>query len=801
MRLSINRGAAPLEHPNTLPRGGPRPRSVRVAHSLCSFALLIITLFPALPLSAQDNPSTFTLTGTVLDPSRSPVAGAHITVIATDRSRTVTARTDERGRFTIAIDAREYSLIVAADGFSTLSDTFKETNGPVAREFVLQVQGVRETVNVNAGASIVSGATRMPAPIRDIPQSMTVVGQDVIKDQMMMSMADVVLYVPGISAHQGENNRDDLIIRGNRSSADLFVNGVRDDGQYFRDLYNLERVEALKGPNALIFGRGGGGGVVNRVVKEAGFQPLRAFTVQAGGYENKRLTADIDQPVSDAVAFRLNGMFEDSASFRRDVELDRAAINPTFTFTPTTRTRVIVGYEYLRDRRVADRGITSLDGRPAPVDRSTFYGDQDRSHVRADVHLATAAIEHRAGSFTFRNRTVWGNYDRFYQNFVPGSPTADRARVAISAYNNASDRTNIFNQFDVVSTLTTGRVKHTLLIGSELGRQTTANFRNTGFFNDRTTSIEVPFEDPRVDVPMTFRQNATDADNRVRATVGALFVQDQAEVSDRLLLLGGLRADRFTLRYHNNRNDDTLSRTDNLVSPRLGVVVKPSTNLSTYVSYSVSYLPGSGDQFSSLTVVTQQLEPEKFNNYEVGVKWDTPGGLAVTGAVYRLDRVNTRSVDPNDPTRIVQTGEQRTNGFELGLSGPVTRAWRIMSGYAYQDAYVTSATAAARAGAQAAQVPHHTFSLWNNYQVHARASAGAGIVHRSDMFAGIDNTVTLPACTRVDLAGYLSLTKRWRLQANVENLFDRKYFLNADGNTNITPGFPRTLRLALGATF
>jgi catecholate siderophore receptor len=769
--------------------------------SFASSVLLIVSFLFALPLAGEAVAQDVTLTGTVLDPSRTPITGAQVRAVATDRSRTVTARTDDRGRFTILIDAREYTLLITADGFASWSETFNAANASGPREFVLQVQRVRETVNVQAGSSIVSGATRMPAAARDVPQSITVVGEEAIKNQLMMSVGDVVRYVPGITAHQGENNRDDVIIRGNRSSADFFVNGVRDDVQYYRDLYNLERVEALKGPNALIFGRGGGGGVVNRVVKEASFQPLRAFTFQGGGFGHKRVTADLNQQASNSVAVRVNGMFEESASFRERVELDRAGITPTVTFTPTTNTRMTVGYEYLRDRRVADRGITSLDGRPAPVDSSTFYGDPDRSHVRADVHLATAAFEHRVGSITLRNRTLVGNYDRFYQNFVPGSATADRARVAITAYNNRSNRTNIFNQFDVISTLSTGRIRHTLLIGSEFGRQATSNFRNTGYFNDRTTSIEVPFDDPAVTSPVTFRQSATDADNRVRANIGAVFVQDQANFSDRLLVLGGLRADRFTLRYHNNRNTDTLSRTDNLVSPRLGVVFKPMGSLSAYASYSISYLPSSGDQFSSLTVVTQQLKPEKFNNYEVGVKWDALASVAVTGAVYRLDRINTRSVDPNDPTRIVQTGGQRTNGVEFGVNGTITPAWRVMGGYAYQDAFVTSATASARAGARVAQVPHHTLSLWNNYQLHSRVSAGLGVVHRSDMFAGIDNVVTLPGYTRVDLAGYLTMTRRWRLQANVENLFDRRYFVNADGNTNISPGFPRTLRLALAATF
>ena len=153
----------------------------------------------------------------------------------------------------------------------------------------------------------ISSATKTPTPLRDVPQSVTVVTQELIKDQLMMSIGDVVRYVPGITVHQGENNRDQVIIRGNSSSADFFVNGVRDDVQYYRDLYNLDRVEALKGPNAMIFGRGGGGGVINRVTKEAGFRPSREFSLQGGMYGNKRFTADLDQPLSDTVAFRLNG--------------------------------------------------------------------------------------------------------------------------------------------------------------------------------------------------------------------------------------------------------------------------------------------------------------------------------------------------------------------------------------------------------------------------------------------------------------------------------------------------------------
>jgi catecholate siderophore receptor len=749
------------------------------------------------------------LKGRVMDSIGLPLEGASVTVQPGPRGSSapaVTALTNAAGEFTIALGPGTHTLILTAPGFADLSRRVDTGQiGAGRRDFTLQVAGVRESVSVTGapgyGADTIRSATRTPTPLSDVPQSVTVVTRELIKDQLMVSMADVVKYVPGITAHQGENNRDDVVIRGNRSSADFFLNGVRDDVQYYRDLYNLDRVEALKGPNAMIFGRGGAGGVVNRVTKEAGLQKVREASLQAGAFDNRRLTGDLNQPLTSAVAFRVNGMFENSGSFRNGVDRERGAVNPTLTFASTDRTRITAGYEYLRDTRVADRGLTSFQGRPADVDDSTFYGNPRESHVRARVNLASALIEHRFGEAILRNRTMAGRYNRFYQNFVPGAVTADRAQVALTAYNNASDRTNVFNQTDLTVAATTGRVRHTILAGAEAGRQATGNFRQSGFFNNTAVSILVPFADPTITTPVTFRQSATDADNHVRATVAAAFAQDQVEVSRHLQLIGGIRFERFDLHYQNNRDGASLKRADSLVSPRAGIVFKPTAPLSLYGSYSVSYLPSSGDQFSSLTLITQQLKPEQFTNYELGLKWTVLRALSVTSAVYRLERTNTRSTDPNDPTRIVQMGSQRTNGFELGTNGQITRAWKVAGGYAYQNAFVTRATAAARVNAQVSQVPHHTFSLWNSYQFHRRLSAALGVVHRSDMFAAIDNTVTLPGYTEADVAAFFTMRKGLRLQANLENLFDLKYFVNADSNTNISPGSPRALRVALVVAF
>jgi len=766
---------------------------------------MLVNIVALLALAAVVDDS-FVLQGKVLDPTRAPVVGAQVTAVASDSRPTPSIVTDGSGGFSLALRPGRYTLKVVAPGFLEVSETVDTTAASAdAREFLLQVPKFGESVTVRAPGGYkveaISSATKTLTPLRDVPQSVTVTTKELIHDQLMLSMGDVMRYIPGIQVHQGENNRDQVVIRGNSSSADFFMNGVRDDVQYYRDLYNLDRVEALKGPNAMMFGRGGGGGVVNRVTKDAVFQPVREITVQGGSYGHKRLAGDFDKPITDKVAFRLNGMYENSDSFRNAVELERYGFNPTLTFAPSSNTRFTLGYEHLHDTRVADRGITSYQGQPADVDIATFYGNPNDSHVRARVDLGTATVEHKAGRLTLRNRTMFGAYDRSYQNYVPGAVSADQRRVTLTAYNNATRRDNLFNQTDLIYPVTTGRVKHTLLAGVEVGRQNTDNFRNTGYFNSTALTFQAPYADPTISTPVTFRQSATDADNHLKTNVAAAYLQDQLVLASRFQVVGGLRFDRFDLTYHNNRNGDTLDRVDNLVSPRLGLVYKPIEPVSIYSTFTVSHLPSSGDQFSSLTVITEQVKPEKFENYEVGVKWEPRTGLALTSALYRLDRTNSRATDPNDPTRIVQTGSQRTNGFELGLTGRLGSAWRIAGGYSYQDAYVTSATVAAKASARVPQVPHHTLSLWNHYQFAPRLGAAAGILYRTDMFATIDNSVTLPGYTRVDLAAFYTFAKGLRLQANLENAFDQKYWINADSNTNISPGSGRALRVAITGAF
>ena len=675
--------------------------------------------------------------------------------------------------------------------------------GTRARELARVRITAERTRRAGYAATSSRTATKTDTPLRDTPQSATVLTRSVIADQSMQSMADAVRFIPGVTMAQGEGHRDAPVIRGQSSTADFFIDGVRDDAQYLRDLYNIERIEALKGSNAMIFGRGGGGGVINQVRREAPWSRVGSLTVEGGSFDHKRGVLDVGGPLGEHVAARLDAVYEKSRGFRDASRLQRRGVTPTATIV-AGGTIFRLDYEYFHDDRTVDRGIPSFRGVPSPAPITTFFGDPTVSHSRADVNGGAVVIDRALGrGIALRNRTRAMHYDKFYQNVFPGAVDTSGAQVNLQGYNNATERRNLFNQTDVTGTLTTGPVRHTLLAGAELSRQRTDNFRNTAYFNGSATSTTtpVPFATPTGRVNVAFRQSASDADNHVQADVGALYVQDQIALSSQWQAIAGVRVDAFTVRFHNNRNGQDLERYDRLVSPRAGLIFKPVTPASLYASYSVSHLPSSGDQFSSLTATTQTLEPEQFRNYELGAKWDVRESLALTAALFQLDRSNSTAPDPANPTRTVQTGAQRTTGYELGATGAVTSAWQLVAGYSSQIARIRSRTTAALAGASVPLVPRSTVSLWNKVQLSRDLAVGAGAVHQGRMYAAIDNTVTLPAFTRYDGALFVALPFKTHAQLNVENVLGSRYYATSQGNNNIMPGASRTVRLSLSADF
>ena len=665
------------------------------------------------------------------------------------------------------------------------------------------------------GVKSTSTATKTNTPLRNIPQAMSVVSEAQIEDQSLRSVADLLMFVPGATPGTGESNRDQITLRGNNTTADFFVDGIRDDAQYFRDFYNLDRVEVLKGPNAMIFGRGGGGGIVNRVTKRATFTNAQQLLLSRDSEGGSRATADVDLALGGALGLRVNSVYEDGDSFRRHVDLKRYGINPTLGIAAGEDTRIDLSYEYFHDRRTADRGLPSVtDNDPGTVDRPlesydrTFFGDPEESFAKANVQIANVAIEHQfSEGLKIRNRTVFADYDKFYQNIFAGSAVdEDTGDFTFGSYNSRNDRRNLISQTDLIWDGQIAGIEQTLLVGFEAGRQRSRNHRMTGSIVGGNAGN---LDDPTIDRDVNFVSVPRDANNHVKANVAAAYIQSQLRPADWLELVAGLRFDRFKLNFNDDRPEafrgslpERFTRTDKLFSPRFGLVLKPQNNLSFYGSYSRSYLPQSGDQFSGLDPNTSTLKPERFDNYEVGAKWEPLDGLLATAAIYQLDRTNTRVSDPSGNGTFVLTGAQRTRGIELGLERSITARWQVSAGYALQKAKVTRSTTACPTGdCDVPLVPRHSGSLWTKYQLNKPFAVGLGVLARSRSYASISNLVELPGYVRVDGAAYYKLAPGIEAQLNVENLFNRDYFPTAHSDNNIAPGAPRTARLTLRADF
>ena len=652
----------------------------------------------------------------------------------------------------------------------------------------------------------ISSATKTDTRIRDIPQSISVITEEQIKDQSLLGLIDAIKYSPGVIAGQGEGNRDSVWFRGNQSTSDLFVDGVRDDVQYYRDLYNIDRVEVLMGPNGMIFGRGGVGGVINRVTKEAHWENKNELRMQGGTYDHKRSSIDLNSGINETLAIRINAMIEDSGSFRQGVESEKKAINPTFTFKPSDKTKVVVGMEYFNDKRTNDRGIPSvsdgLQSRPYSTSRSTFFGNASQSPNEAIVKNGYAIIDHIFDNgMSVKNTTRFSDYDKYYQNVYAYSSVQTNGTLTIDGYYDNTQRQNFFNQTDLTYNFKTGSVSHKLLMGLEIGLQENENFR----------ILATPITGVNASNPfalLTFnssrsRNTSTDISNQ------AIYLQDQIYLSEQFQIIAGLRYDKFKTKFNDSvTTSNSANVNDQFISPRVGLVYKPIEPVSLYTNYSLSYLPRTGEQLTSLTSSIKTFDPEKFTNIEAGIKYDLLQSFSISSSIYRLERSKMAITDPSSPTNTIIVDGQVTKGFELGVAGKLFDSYSMYGGYTYQDAEITknqgTGDAQITSGTPLGHVPKHTFSLWNKYELNDTWSAALGVVSRSDMFAAtptVSTAVKLPGYARLDAAIYANINKQTKLQLNIENLLDKTYYQSAHNNNNIMYGYPLTARATLTYTF
>jgi catecholate siderophore receptor len=656
-----------------------------------------------------------------------------------------------------------------------------------------------------------SASTKTDTPLINIPQAVTVIPQDVIKDQAILSIADTIRYVPGVTSSQGEGNRDAIVFRGNRTTSDLFIDGLRDDVQIYRDLYNTDRVEVLKGPNGMIFGRGGAGGVLNRVTKKAGWDPVKDIAVTYGAWNQKRIAGDYGISLTDEIAFRVNSVYEDADSYRDGVNLERFGFNPTITIAPDEKTNIYLSTEYFKDKRIGDRGVPSVanatgeNRRPFRIDdEGQFFGNAALSPNEAETVAFNAIFEHTfANDVKLKNNTRYANYNKFYDNIYADSPVSN-GLLKLSGYRDETDRENFINQTDITIPFKTGDVKHNFLVGAEFVEQDNTNARFT-----MPSVNNVPASNPFT--TGSFTTLARDQDTKISSR--GLYLQDQIELSSQWQFIAGLRRDIFDTDYTNNINNRQVNITDAFWSPRAGLIFKPSNNTSLYSSYSISYVPRAGDQLIDFRGVENNPDlfgPEKFINKEVGFKWDINPNLSFTAAAYILERENSVAPDPNQAGNSVLVDGQETKGLELSLSGEITDKWSVIGAYTFQDGKITKAQGASltsisiEKGAELAETPDHTYSLWNKYQLDETWAVALGVIGRSEMYAAIPqvgNSTILPGYTRYDAAIFAKLSDKATLQFNIENLTNKAYAINAHNNNNIVPGAPISGRATLNYSF
>ncbi|MGB0742881.1 MAG: TonB-dependent receptor [Opitutales bacterium] len=656
-------------------------------------------------------------------------------------------------------------------------------------------------------------ALKTPTPIINVPQSLTVTTSEDISYRGFDSLSDIVEYTPGVNMSMGEGHRDAVVFRGVRSTADFFVDGVRDDVQYYRPLYNVEQVEILRGPNALFFGRGGAGGILNRVMKKGQIgQDFDAYTFGFNTFGAADAQWDKNITINDNAAFRVTAFYERLDNHRDFFDGDRIGINPTFRFQLAEGTTLDLSYEYMDHERFIDRGIpTGADGEPVERFEDIVFGDPDVNKSTLEGHVFKAFLQRRFSDVLKGNLTAsYGDYDKYYANFYASGydELATPRRVTLDGYVDETSRQNFVLSGNLIGEFETGNIGHTVIVGAERIDTSSNQDRFNSFWNTTADDNEVfrvrrPL---RLEGGMGFNADGVPTMNDFWAApndftktdleVYSLFVQDEIQLLEQLTVVLGLRYDSFRIDVDDVLNNNQDSQRDDKVTPRLGVVFKPRENISIYASYSETFLPQSGEQFANLG--TAGLEPDEFTNLEAGIKWDFAEGLSFTASVFRIEQDVVRS----DGESGGLTEQSEIEGFEAQIRGRLTENWFITAGYSYLQGEDVN-------GFTPREIPEHTFSIWNRYQLTERLALGLGATYQDESYINnIDPTAPipnpraqLPSFIRVDAAAYYQLFENIRLQLNIENLFDELYFPSAHSTHQASVGAPINARFSISGRF
>ncbi|KAF3999906.1 TonB-dependent receptor [Glaciimonas immobilis] len=684
------------------------------------------------------------------------------------------------------------------------------------------VKSVKDKSDYNPGTSTVGG--KVATPIRDIPQSVNVINRAVLEAQGAASLQEALRNVPGITIGGAEGGQigNNFNLRGFSARTDMYVDGSRDRGQYYRDTYYLESVEVLKGPSSMLFGRGSTGGVINQVSKAPFLANANQVSLSADTNGGVRSTGDFNRQLSDTSAFRIEMMGQEAKTNRDQMRNTDFGVAPSLRFGIGTPTEVTLSALISHNNDMPDYGLPPLNHQAAPVNRNTFYGLNDDRTIQ-DVAIVSARVEHKINAnITLRNQTQYSDYTTNARETAANNvgtmnngkftvlPTGaagntttvplDQLYVKLASHDRNIHDQSLDNQTDLIARFDTGSIKHTLIVGTEISHD---EYDNAGYTRNNLPIVALVN-------PVYQSQPAnvtTTTGNRVKSSANALaaYINDTVALNKEWKLVGGLRWDRYQAELNNSIASGTpaLTRADqtvNFTSVRAGVIYQPTDAQSYYASYGTSFNPS----LEQLTVTSgqQAIAPETNKSYEVGAKWDLfNGDLSLTSAIFDIEKTNARSLITTGVYQL--DGDVRVTGFEFGATGHITPQWQVIGGYTHLNPTVVHASAAdGTQGKTLANTPRDNMTLWTTYNLSKQWEVGGGMLYMSSRFASNTNVVSAGGYTRWDATVAFHQPK-YDLRLNVLNLFDKHYIdalIPSDGGRSV-PGIGVTLLASVNYRF
>lgn len=714
--------------------------------------------------------------------SANPAEGIALVSVAPRGDGVRVAITGSEAPPTAAINAAAQSLVL-----SIATGTATAAPGEDAIQVV--VTGNRDEGYAPSRATT---ATRTDTPLRDIPQSIQVVPQQVLEDQQVIRASEALRNVSGVQRGNTVGGTSEIFnIRGFQQFGGNFRDGFR-NGFSITETANLERIEVLRGPASVLYGNLDPGGTINYVTKQPLSEPFYAAALQVGSFGLVRPTLDLSGPLNPerTVLYRLNAAYERGGNFRSfDTEIERFFVSPVITWNISDRTDLTFEFEYVNDWRPFDRGIVAFGTGIADIPFNRILGEPNDFNEKTDFS-AGYRLEHRFNdSWTIRNRFRFSSGDSISAFVDPRRLNEETGELSRTFVGTEFEQNNYELQTDLVGKFATGSVQHTLLFGvdlswlTELGESRFEPAPSINIFNPVYGIAPQPGRDEFSD---------TFAFDDQRNTLG-LFVQDQITLSENLKLLVGGRFDTI------DQSSPSDERQDQAFSPRVGIVYQPIEPISLYTSFSRSFQPNSGNRVDG-----SLLEPVRGTQYEVGVRGEFLNSRLIANlAAYEITVSNLAVTDPDNPNFSIPSGEQRSRGVELDVTGEITPGWNIITSYAYTDARVTKDDNL-QPGNLIEGVPFNSASLWSTYEIQTGdlqgLGFGLGLFYVGERQGDLNNSFQVPGYVRTD-ASMFYRRSNWRAAINVNNLFNVDYIEATQRRTRIDPGAPLTIRASLSVEF